>query len=139
MEQSLEKQISVKDTLRSVRDFSANWLEKIDGLNYRAKIYLRLTGIYAEPCQRRGKSEGCRWPREGKNSKIEPDVFCCLKCGYPMDISVMNLEQIEIYKKNRTIENKKPDFLKFPGNEPLYLAILPEKEISEIIKKVSEK
>jgi len=144
MAQVLEKPISVEDILRSVRGPLADWLEELDKneIDYRVKINLALTGIWGEPCSKHEKNnyEGCKWPRtKNEDFKIDANEWCCSKCSYPLDIKYMSLGQLEMYKQMRELENKKLDFLKHPENEPLYLAILSEGEISEIIGKVSDK
>jgi hypothetical protein len=139
MPQVLENAIPIEVILRNIRGSCADWLEALDkeGVDYRVKMNLALTGLWASPClaHERNNYEGCKWPRtKDEDYKTEVHGWCCTRCGYPMDAKFMSPTQLAIYAGRRALENKKIDFLKHPENEPIYLAVLSKEERAEIIK-----
>lgn len=117
-------------------------------MDYPLKITLITRGVSGEPCQEKrsftGKIEyeGCKTPRrnyiqypedwDGENS--DGTIWCSKRCENPMDIKVFSERQLELYRKFRSPENKRFDYLKHPENKEIFLKYFPEvvKEVIEV-------
>jgi hypothetical protein len=87
--------------------------------------------VLYEACKTR-RRDAMQFPEDWEGENGDPDIWCFERCVFPLDVSVFNEQQWEIYLQKRKSDGKRRDYFGHPENEKIFLEKYPE--ILELVK-----
>lgn len=107
------------------------------GVEHSPCIELKARDVYGreivlyEACKTR-RRDAMQFPEDWEGENGDPDIWCFERCVFPLDVSVFNEQQWEIYLQKRKSDGKRRDYFRHPENEKIFLEKYPE--ILELVK-----
>lgn len=87
--------------------------------------------VLYETCRTR-RRDAMQFPEDWKGENSDADKWCFGRCIFPLDVSVFDDDQWEVYMQKRLPAGKIVDYKAHPENEKIFLEKYPE--VLELIK-----